>query len=153
MKALDDFVAYCDRRPLDKRPKVYARYVDIWNETRGQFGAPESHDLNQTVFALLTPWALIPTIGSVWLVVDALETMEVSNVKVSAKGIFDPHWSVPYIMDDDGSLVFADPIPGLPPWDIGQAIHAAKRARMVQAFWDDDHDLDSVLTVVEGLLP
>jgi hypothetical protein len=72
---------------------------------------------------------------------------------VTGAGIFDPHWSVPYVMTDDGRMVFEDWEPETPMPAIAQAIAAAKDARYKQTFWEFDHTIETMVPVVQGLLP
>lgn len=148
------FAAYCQRNPLDRRPTVYVRYIDMWNEPRGEIGVPDPQDISHTAFALLTPWAMVPTMAEAWLVVDTVKTLEVTRLFVALKGrgIFEPHWSVPYSMSDDGRLSFGEPAPSIIPAEIGHGLQAAKKARNEQTFWEFEHSIETVMPVVIGLL-
>jgi hypothetical protein len=155
MSPLDAFSAYCDRHLLTNRPTVWVQYTDIWQEPRGELGHSDTtaEDLRLACFALLAPWAMIPTIGEAWLIVDWLEDLKVTRLRATAAGIFDPHWSVAYWMDDEGRLAFGDWEPETPMPAIAQAIAAAKDARFKQTFWEFDHTIESMVPVVQGLLP
>ena len=149
---LNAFAAHCQREPLDRRPGIWVEFIDIWNEPRGEIGIPDPDDIMHTCFALLSPWALIPTIGQAWLIVDMVEDLQVTNLKANYRGYFNPHWSVPYKMSDDGSLSFGEPVSDVVPPPIGVAVQHAKVARMRQTLWEWDHSIETMLPVVEGLL-
>jgi hypothetical protein len=156
-EALDAFAAYVDRQTVATRPTVYTRFVDVWDEPRGEIGVHDPADLRSACFALMCPWAMIPTMGGVWLIVDmggvdGSATLRVSNVKTTLRGMFDPHWVVEYSLDDDGRLTFDEPVSCLPPPVIGFAVAAVKGARLRRVMWESDHNLDTVLPVVETLL-
>ena len=150
--ALAAFATHCQRAPLDRRPTVWVQFRDIWKTPKGEIGIPDPVDISHTCFALLSPWAMIPTLGQAWLIVDRLDYLSVTNLKVNMRGMFEPHWSVPYKMADDGSLSFGKPALAVVAPEIGHAVIAAKRARRLQTFWDMDHQLETVLPIVEGLL-
>ena len=149
---LDGFAEHIARRDIDHRPQIWAAYIDIWDVPQGEIGVADPLDVTNTCFALLSPWALIPTIGSAWLVVDVIDDLRVTNLKVNMRGMFEPHWSVPYRMADDGVLSFGEPvsIPMTPV--IGQAVVGAKRARSRQTFWEMGHSMETMLPAVEALL-
>lgn len=149
---LDAFAAHCSRASLTRRPTVWAQFVDVWNTPQGEIGIPDPPQLSQACFAVLSPWVMIPTIGQVWLVYDAIESLEVTHLHVNARGMFDPHWSVEYGMDDEGGLVFGWETPGPAPDGMDSAIVAAKRARMAGNFWQFDYSIENVLPVIQGLL-
>ena len=148
------FAAHCDRMPLTKRPTVWCQFIDIWGDPRGELGVPdpEPAEVTHTAFALLAPWVIVPTIGEVWLVVDCLEFLNVVHLHVNVRGMFDPHWTVDYLMDDAGTLVFGEWEATPTPAFIGHAVQAAKRARMAQTMWEHEHTIATVMPVVEGLL-
>lgn len=149
---LDAFTDHIARQDIDHRPQIWASYIDIWDVPQGEIGVADPFDVTGTCFALLSPWALIPTIGSAWLLVDVIDDLRVTNLKVNMRGMFEPHWSVPYRMADDGSLSFSEPvtIPMTPV--IGQAVIGAKRARSHQTFWEMGHSMETMLSAVGAML-
>lgn len=149
---LQAFADYCQRNPIDRRPTVYARYVDIWQTPLGEMGVPDPTDINRVCFAVLSPWAMIPTLGQAWLIVDVVEALEVTGLQVNIRGIFNPHWSVPYSLSDRGTLRFGQPEVAEIPTEIGTAVAAATSARMNQAMWEQSYTLESVIPVVIGML-
>lgn len=151
---LEAFAAYCERNPLDRRPTVYVRFTDMWNDPVGEIGHANPEDISHTTFALLSPWALVPTMAEACLVVDTVQTLEVTrlHVAIGGRGIYEPHWSVPYSMADDGTLSFGEPEPSIIPVEIGHGLQAAKKARNEQKFWEFSHTLETVIPVVIGLL-
>ena len=154
VNALQDFADYCDRVGLEARPTVWAQYVDVWGTPRGEMGVADVtvNDLPNTCFALLTPWATIPTLGSVSLVVDWLTDLRVVDLKVNMRGIYNPSWSVPYTLSDSGRMSFGTPTPAEMLSTVSLAVAAAKRARTAQTMWRDDYSVDSILPVVTHLL-
>lgn len=152
MEVLRAFADYCQRNPVDSRPTVYARYVDIWQTPLGEMGVPDPTDIARTCFAVLSPWAMIPTLGQAWLIVDAIDALEVTGLQVNVRGIFNPHWSVPYSLSDRGTLRFGEPEPAEMPTEIGSAVSAAKAARANQAMWEQSYTLESVVPVVIRML-
>lgn len=151
---LDAFARHCDRHLIDRRPTIWAHFTDIWGDPQGEIGIPNVTDANLThsVFALLAPWALIPTMSSAWLVVDRLENLSVVNLKVNGRGIFNPSWTVDYSMDDYGHLEFGEPVDGHPLPAVGPALDGLKRVRNAQTLWKAEHTFNSVLPVVQELL-
>lgn len=149
--ALQAFSAFVDRQPLDRRPNVYTQYVDIWNTPVGEWGADGDHRA-QTIYALLAPWSVIPTIAQARLVVDAVKCFWVVNLHTNMRGIFNPTWKVGYRMNDTGRLAFDEPIRDNPPHDIHVALAGAKIARQKQYLWEGDHDLESITPLVVELL-
>lgn len=149
---LQAFAAYVQRNPIDRRPTIYVQYVDIWGTPLGEMGVPDPSDIAQTCFAVLSPWAMIPTLGQAWLIVDAVDALEVTGLRVNARGIFNPHWSVRYSMSDIGALSFAEPVLSDMPPEITVTVVAAKQARTSQAMWDQSYTLESAIPVVIGML-
>lgn len=152
MGPLQAFAEYCGRNPIDRRPTVYARYVDIWQTPLGEMGVPDPTDLARACFAVLSPWAMIPTLGQAWLVVDVVGELEVTGLQVNVRGIFNPHWSVPYSLSDRGTLSFGEPESAEIPTEIGTAVSAAKAARTNQAMWEQSYTLESVVPIVTRML-
>lgn len=146
------FAGYCQRNPINRRPTVYVQYVDIWKQPLGEMGVPDPTDIAHACFAVLSPWAMIPTLGQAWLIVDAVDALEVTGLRVNVRGIFNPHWSVPYSMSDRGTLSFGEPETAVMPCEISSAVLAAKAARLNQAMWDQSYTLESVIPVVIGML-
>jgi hypothetical protein len=149
---LQAFSDHCNRAGLLKRPTIYVRFTDIWGDATGEIGVPDPEDLHHTTFALLSPWVMVPTLSEAHLVIDRLECLEVTKVKATQRGYFEPSWQVDYQMDDRGNLVFGESVdaPIIP--EVGTAITAAKKARMEQRFWQWHYTFEDVVPVVAGLL-
>lgn len=149
---LEAFAAYCQRHPINRRPTVYTQYIDIWKTPLGEMGVPDPTDIAQTCFAVLSPWAMIPTLGQAWLIVDTVDALEVTGLRVNVRGIFNPHWKVPYSLSDRGTLRFGEPESAEMPPEISSAVFAAKAARLNQTQWEESYTLESVIPVVIGML-
>lgn len=154
MNALQDFADHCDRVGLGKRPTVWAQYEHIWGAPCGDMGVPDVsvNDLPNACFALLAPWAIVPTIGSAWLIVDWLIELRVVNVKATLRGIFNPSWSVPYSLSDGGEMAFGEPRPAKMLSAMSPAVAAAKKARLAQTMWAEEYTVESVIPMVADLL-
>jgi hypothetical protein len=149
---LQAFADYCDRNTLDRRPTVYSRFVDIYGDPRGEIGLPDPDDVNSSVFALLCPWAMIPTIGDAWLIVDQVDALSVSHLFVNFRGMFNSHWSVPYFMDDFGTLSFGEAVSASVDSEIGNALVAVKSERRNKRYWNMGHTIESLVPIVDELI-
>lgn len=151
-ETLTAFAAYCHRNDVTRRPTLFVQYVDIWGTPRGEIGLPDPTNITNATFALLAPWVMIPTVGEAWLVVDMVDALSVTGLKVNYRGIFNPHWRLDYSVSDTGRLSFGEPVLSPVPDEIGSGIQAAKKERMGQRYWQFGHTIDSVIPVVEELL-
>lgn len=149
---LQAFAEHCDRYTLDRRPTMFVRFIDIWNDPKGEIGVPEPEDLYNTAFALLTPWVMVPTLGQAHLVLDQLTHLEVTTVTANFRGYFDPSYQVAYHMADDGTLEFGEATDAACLPEVGTAVVAAKKARMEQRFWQWGYEFEDTVPVVDGML-
>lgn len=151
-ETLAAFSDHCERVGLARRPTLFVQFVDIWSEPCGEIGLPDPTNITNSTFALLCPWAMVPTVGEAWLVVDQVDALSVTGLKVNYRGIFNPHWTVTYSVSDSGVLSFDEPIRSPVPDEIGAGIQAAKKERMGQRYWQFGHTIETVIPVVEELL-
>lgn len=146
------FADHCNRHTIARRPNIWVRFVDVWGEPKGEIGLPDATDETNAAFSLMIPWAMVPTLAEAWLVVDHLDYLQVMCLKVSTRGMFNPTWKVPYKMADDGCMSFGEPIRDAVPGHLAAAVQGVKRARRVQAFWESEHSIESLMPIVEALL-
>ena len=149
---LQAYADHCDRQDVTARPKMFVRFLDIWGDPKGEIGIAEPEDLYHTAFALLCPWAMIPTLGEAQLVLVVGRHLEVTKLKASSRGYFEPSWEVPFSMDDRGQLHFGEPMDAVAIPEVGRAVMSVKKARMEQRFWQWAYTFDDVVPVVAGLL-
>lgn len=149
---LEAFAGAIDRAGLESRPVVWVQFIDIWGVPRGELGYPDTDDLADVVFALLTPWAVIPTIGEAWLIVDRLDWLEVVHLTADLDGVHTTSWRMNYHVADDGVIGFLDYYERDPHPAVTNALTGTRDARFKQTFWSEGHTIETILPAVDAML-
>ena len=115
LEALAAFAKTWAKSELDRAPVLWSIHYDIWNKARGELMVDrvgdEIHQAN-AAFGILSPFSLVPEIGTSVLVVDPGVTLDrypemaVSQFTASPTGTDLSHWRATYEVDDLGRLHF-----------------------------------------------
>lgn len=155
----DDLRAYLDhtrRVDITRRPAIWARHYDLWNEPAGELGFADNGHPRVTMYAALAPLALVPELRSVTLIVDGT-TLEwrglaVTSITMTRHVPEVVYWACPYTMDDEGKMTVSIGEPeDLEDETIIDVVAQLGESRR-QAIWVNGWKFDDTIPVIEDML-